>query len=518
MAQAPGQGISALARGFVSLRNAQKVGLLLALAAVIALVVVAVIWARAPEYRVLYSNLSDREGGEVLAALSQQNVPYRVAEGGRVILVPAERVYELRLSLAAQGLPKGGAVGFELMDTQRFGISQHAEQVNYQRALAGELSRTIQSLAVVQAARVHLAIPRPSVFVRERQLPSASVLVSLYPGRSVDEGQVDAIQHLVASSVPELPARNVTVVDQSGNLLSGTAAASGVGGLDASQLKYLHAVEASYAARIESILAPILGGAENVRAQVTATLDFNQVEQTSETFKPNARVEATVRSQSTVETVTQPQRAAAQAPASTRRESVVNYEVDKTIRYTKGEVGAVKRVSAAVVVNYRRETDQTGKMTFQPLSEEELAHVTALARQALGFSEERGDTLSVVNAPFSVAGLAAPVEAQTPAWDAFLRQLASPQVVQALKHIGLAILLVLVFFGLIRLVRDLIRAGQARPGAPAGGPAEPQPAGAAAYAPAAEMGLEAELQAVKDLARQEPRVVASVIKRWLGRE
>src|SRR5215510_11998727 len=146
-----GQGIAALARGFGALGNAQKVGLLVAVAAAIALVVVAFLWARTAEYRVLYSNLSDRDGGEVIAALAQQNVPYRVAEGGRVILVPGDRVYELRLQLASQGLPKGGAVGFELMDTQKFGISDFTEKVNYQRALAGELSRTVQAIGAVQA-------------------------------------------------------------------------------------------------------------------------------------------------------------------------------------------------------------------------------------------------------------------------------------------------------------------------------------------------------------------------------
>ncbi len=195
MAQAPGQatppsgqGIGALARGFGALGNAQKVGLAVALAAAIALVVVAFLWARTAEYRVLYSNLSDRDGGEVIAALAQQNVPYHVAEGGSVILVPATRSTSCACSWPAQGLPKGGAVGFELMDTQKFGMSQFGEQVNYQRALAGELSRTIQSIAAVQGARVHLAIPRPTVFVRDRQRPSASVLVSLYPGRMLDAG------------------------------------------------------------------------------------------------------------------------------------------------------------------------------------------------------------------------------------------------------------------------------------------------------------------------------------------
>jgi flagellar M-ring protein FliF len=549
MAQAPGQGIGALARGFGSLGNIQKLGLLAAFAAAIALVVVAFMWARTAEYRVLYSNLSDRDGGEVIAALAQQNVPYRVAEGGSVILVPAGQVYELRLKLAAQGLPKGGAVGFELMDAQKFGISQFAEQVNYQRALAGELSRTVESMAAVQGARVHLAIPRPTVFVREQQQPSASVLVSLYPGRLLDAGQVNAIQHLVASGVPQLEARNVTVVDQAGNLLSGTAAAApGMGGLDASQLKYLHAVESSYAARIENILKPIVGP-DNVRAQVTAALDFSQVEQTSETFKPNpAPQESAIRSQQTVETVTvnpqgptgvpgalsnQPpgaatapltappaaqtqQQATNQPPANTHRENIVNYEVDKTIRHTRGEVGGVKRLSAAVVVNYRRGPDSDGKPTYTALSEQEVAQITALAREAMGFSQERGDTLNVVNAPFSgeavVAGLEAPNE-----WAETIRRLTSPSSVFSMFLYGIAGIALLVALLLVRsAVRDLTRAGQrAGPGG-AGGPIEPQLAGAGAYGAAPEPGYEADLRAVKDLARQEPRVVANVVKDWVG--
>jgi flagellar M-ring protein FliF len=522
--------------------------LIVALAAAIALVVVAFLWARTADYRVLYSNLSEADGGQVIAALQQQNVPYRVAEGGGVILVPGDRVYELRLQLAAQGLPRGGAVGFELMDAQKFGMSQFAEQVNYQRALAGELSRTVQAIAAVQAARVHLAIPRPSVFVRDRQHPSASVLVRLYPGRVLDAGQVSAIQHLVASGVPELEARDVTIVDQGGNLLSGgEVAAPGGSALDASQLKYLHAVEASYAARIENILKPIVG-ADNVRAQVAAVLDFNQVEQTSETFKPNpAPQEAAVRSQQTVETVTvnppgpsgvpgalsnQPPGAAtapltappAQAqrpgagqqpqPTNTHRENIVNYEVDKTIRHTKAEVGAVRRLSAAVVVNYRRGTDAAGKPTYTPLGEQEIAQINTLAREAMGFSQERRDTLNVVNAPFSAEAAVAGVEAPDE-WSAAIRKWSSPAGVGTLvTYVGAALALLIALLLVRSAVRDLMRAGQ-RLGA-AGGPVEPQLGGAAAYSAAQEPGYEADLRAVRDLARQEPRVVANVVRDWVG--
>jgi len=548
MAQGPAQSFSSLVRGFSQLSNAQKVGLLVGVAAAIALCVVALLWARTPEYRVLYSNLSERDGGEVIAALGTLNIPYRVADGGTAILVPAPLVYDTRLKLAAQALPKGGSVGFELMEAQKFGISQFAEQVNYQRALAGELARTIQSLAPVASARVHLAIPRPSVFVREQQKPTASVLVSLYPARSLDEGQVSAIQHLVASSVPELSARAVTVVDHTGHLLSGAGAeANAQGGLDAAQLKYLRALEAAYAARIETILQPLLG-AENVRAQVAATLDFSQAEQTSETFKPNSSPQQqAIRSQQSIDTNStnpigptgvpgalsnQPPGAAsapltapaaagppagAQTPASTssHRETTVNYEVDKTIRHVKDETGGIKKLSVAVVVNYRKRVDTSGKVSLIALTEQEMSQIGNLVREAMGYSKERGDSVNVVNAPFSLPEVE--MAAAPSPWDEWLQRWLTPSgVVEAAKVGALALLLLYAWFGLLRpAMRDLMRIR--RPieptlaVGPEGGPAR------APEVPAAQRSYEADLQAARDIARQDPRIVANVVKDWVGR-
>jgi flagellar M-ring protein FliF len=551
MAQAPAQSLNALARGFGELSITQKVGLLVGISAIVALVVVALLWARVPEYRVLYSNLSDRDGGDVIAALGTLNIPYRVAEGGTAILVPAGQVYDTRLKLASQGLPRGGAVGFELMETQKFGISQFAEQVNYQRALAGELSRTIQSLAPVQSARVHLAIPRPSVFVREQQKPTASVLVSLYPARSLDEAQVSAIQHLVASAVPELPARGVTVVDQAGNLLTGSGQGVQPGGLDASQIKYLHALESAYAARIENILQPIVGR-DNVRAQVAASLDFSHVEQTSETFRPNpAAAEQAIRSQQTVETTSTnpsgpsgvpgalsnqppgaasapltapgaaPQSAGTAQPASTsaHRENTVNFELDKTIRHTRNELGAVKRLSVAVVVNHRRNVAASGRITFTPRSEAEMTQFADLAREAMGFERERGDTVNVVNAPFSLPDTGAEGEGvEAPSvWKDWLQKQITPEGLGRWgAYAFIAAVLVYAWFGLLApTVRDLIQVGRRVEPAFRGGAAEAAMA-AAGRAPSAA-GYDSDLRAVKDLARQDPRVVANVVKGWVGR-
>jgi len=295
-------GVQGYMQGLLAqMSSQQKMGLMLAVSAIVALLAGGWMWTQAPEYKVLFSNISDRDGGAIIASLQQLNVPYKFADGGGAILVPANQVHDVRLKLAAQGLPKGGLVGFELMENQKFGTSQFLEQVNFQRALEGELARSIQALSAVSSARVHLAIPKQSVFVREQQKPSASVLLNLHPGRSLEPQQVNAIIHLISSSVPNLPVKNVTVVDQHGELLSKIDESGANTGLDPGQLKYVQAMEQSYIKRIEAILGPIVGQ-ENVRAQVAADIDFSQSEQTDEIYKPNQNpADSAVRSQQTSE-------------------------------------------------------------------------------------------------------------------------------------------------------------------------------------------------------------------------
>lgn len=253
------------------LRANPRIPLIVAGSAAVAIIVAMVLWAKAPDYRTLFSNLSDQDGGAIVTQLTQMNIPYRFTEGSGAIEVPADKVHELRLRLAQQGLPKGGAVGFELLDQEKFGISQFSEQVNYQRALEGELARTIETLGPVKRARVHLAMPKPSLFVREQKSPSASVTVNLEPGRALDEGQISAVVHLVSSAVAGLPPGNVTLVDQGGHLLTQSNTSSR--DLNDAQLKYASDVEGRIQRRIESILSPIVGNG-NVHAQVTAQLDL----------------------------------------------------------------------------------------------------------------------------------------------------------------------------------------------------------------------------------------------------
>ncbi|HBI09928.1 flagellar basal-body MS-ring/collar protein FliF [Franconibacter pulveris] len=422
------------------LRANPKIPLMVAAAAAVAIIVAMVLWAKSPDYRVLYSNLSDQDGGAIVTQLTQMNVPYRFSDNGSAIMVPAENVHELRLRLAQQGLPKGGAVGFELLDQEKFGISQFSEQVNYQRALEGELARTIETLGPVKSARVHLAMPKPSLFVREQKAPSASVTLNLEPGRALDEGQISAVVHMVSSAVAGLPPGNVTLVDQGGHLLtqSNTAGRD----LNDAQLKFANDVESRIQRRIEAILGPIVGNG-NVHAQVTAQLDFANKEQTEEQYHPNGDPsQAAVRSRqlNTSEQIggaypggvpgalsnqpapannapidapqqqnnaqangqnnqqrTQTTSAANSGPRSSQHDETTNYEVDRTIRHTKMNVGDIQRLSVAVVVNYRQLAD--GKPL--PLTADQLKQIEDLTREAMGFSEKRGDTLNVVNSPFT---------------------------------------------------------------------------------------------------------------------
>eukprot|EP01114_Cavostelium_apophysatum_P000409 TRINITY_DN1037_c0_g1_i1.p2 TRINITY_DN1037_c0_g1~~TRINITY_DN1037_c0_g1_i1.p2 ORF type:complete len:566 (-),score=165.09 TRINITY_DN1037_c0_g1_i1:3668-5365(-) len=543
-------------QGFLQTTMGKRVALGGGIALVVAIMAALWMWSQAPEYRVLFSNYSDRDGGAITASLDQMGVKYKFSEGGSAILVPAEQIHDLRLKLAAQGLPKGGNVGFELLENQKLGVSQFLEQVNYQRSLEGELARSIQSLGSVSAARVHLALPKPSVFVRDQQKPTASVLLNLQPGRALDPAQVSAIVHLVASSVPELTIGNVTVVDQNGNLLSDTSnKAAGNKGLDATQLKYVEQVQQNIIKQVESIIAPLVGK-ENVRAEATAEVDFAQVDTAAEMYKPNSPPEPqAIRSQQTSES-SQPgagasgvpgalsnqppgvntapidgQAPPAGAPAAsgpTRKDATTNYEVDKTIRYEQRPMGGIKRLTVGVVVNYRRSVDpKTGKIVVKPLAAAEVAQINELVKQAMGYSQGRGDTLNVTNAPFN--GVDKPDDAPTqPDW------WRDPANLPLAKEIGkylllFAVLAFLYYRILLPLMRPAIKKFDevtALPPEP-----EPEPEEELAEQLAAEIaeeeleeqeverrnqGYRKNLEMAQELARQDPRIVANVVKAWLG--
>lgn len=513
----------------------QKIGLIFALGAVIALLAGMWMWGTTPDYRVLYSNLSDRDGGAIIQSLQQMNVPYKFAEGGGALLVPGNQVHEVRLRLASQGLPKGGTVGFELMENQKFGTSQFLEQVNYQRAIEGELARSVQTLAAVQGARVHLAIPKQSVFVKEQEKPSASVVLALYPGRSLNDGQVDAIVHLISSSVPNMPAKNVTVVDQSGTLLSSRPSNSS-SPMDADQLKYVHQIENNYTQRILSIITPLIG-ANNVHAQVTADVDFTRTEQTAESYKPNLPPnQAVLRSQQTVESINGSTSAAgvpgalsnqppvpATAPltspttsavtsgstsgSNVHREATSNFEVDRTISYTQLPVGSIRRLSVAIVLNNRTVIAKNGKEISKPLTAREKAQITALAKEAVGFDEKRGDTLSVENSAFDQPK---EVIEEVPFWK-------QPDVIalgkDILKYTLIAGIGAFLLFGIIKpsfsnIAKSIETAATIE--------AEAAQTNAAPQFQQAARPYESNLMAAKQLAQEDPKMVASVVKEWVS--
>jgi flagellar M-ring protein FliF len=533
--------------GFAQTPGGRSFFLMLGVAAILAVMSGVWMWSQQPDYRVLFSNFSDRDGGAIVASLQQMNVPYKFADGGGAILVPAGQVHEARLKLASQGLPKGGNVGFELMENQKLGVSQFLEQVNFQRALEGELARSIQSLAAVQAARVHLALPKASVFVRDQQKPTASVLLNLQSGRTLDPQQVSAIVHLVASSVPDLPAKNVTVVDQSGNLLSEAGRQNNAIGLDPSQLKYVQALQQNIVHRIESIVTPIVGP-DNVHAEATADVDFSHVEQAAETYAPNQAPNASaIRSQQSSETqsgtpttasgvpgaltnqppapatapLTAPTAAtapgatakttAAQTPVPTNshKDMTVNYELDKTVKYVQQPMGGLKRLSVAVVVNYKKVVGKDGKVSMKPLSDAEKTQITELVKEAMGFDKERGDSLEVVNSAF--AGAEKEIIPETPVWK-------RPDVLRTAMGFGKyaigGAVLAYLFFGVLRPL--LKRIGKTFE------PQEPVEDAVVHLSHDVEpMGskprtYQDNLDAAKQLAKNDPKMVANVVKAWVG--
>lgn len=517
----------------------QKMAGAAAIALVLALLMGIWLWGRTPDYAVLFANLEERDGGAIVTALQQQNIPYRHSPNGSAIMIPTDMVHDVRLRMAAEGLPKGGLVGFEVMENQRLGVSQFLEQVNFQRALEGELSRTVQAISSVDSARVHLAIPKQSGFLRDEQHPTASVMVNLYAGRHLEPVQLAGIVHLVASSVPRMANDRVSVIDQHGNLLTHRSDPLRNAALDATQLTYVREVEATYVRRIETILTPILGR-DNFKAQITADIDFSQIEETAETFKPNPTPDQAIRSQQTNEqysgaagaqgvpgalTNQPPVPATAPIvapegedeeenggiPVNRNRSATLNYELDRNIQHIRQAPGQIRRLSAAVVVNQRSETLPNGQTRTVALSEEESARINNLVREAMGFNPNRGDSLNVSSAPFAEIpdeeGLAAPI------WK-------DPEMValgkELLKYVAIFLAVLFIY---LALVRPLIKAVSPPPRkVQDDDEAEDDEADDVLIdlASGQKITFEERLARARELAKSDPKAVASLIKEWMS--
>ncbi|RGE43220.1 flagellar basal body M-ring protein FliF [Comamonas testosteroni] len=532
-----------------------------ALAALVAVgLVAAAVFYRQPDYRLLFANVSDKDGGAIVAQLTQMNVPYKYSEGGGAILIPADRVHDVRLKLATQGLPKGSVTGFELMENSKFGITQFQERLNFQRGLEGELTRSILALNAVQSARVHLALPNQNGFFREQQKPSASVLLSLHPGRVLDRAQIAGIVHLVASSVPEMTPTAVSVVDDTGKLLSQSPDGN-AGGVDMQQFLYTQQVEQQYVRRILDILEPVVGK-NNVKAQVSAELDFSQTESTSEQHRPNQTADSgAIRSQQVMESgvdnkatpptgvpgatsnqppqnSTAPINGANPAPqaadasqgrngqgSGSKRESITNYEVDKTVRVTRGATGNIKRLTAAVVVNAAPTLPAgagadaataagaaAASAGLRPLTAQQQEQLLTLVRETVGYSADRGDSVNLVSAPFMDA---TPAAVDLPLWK-------DPEMQAMAKSMGIPLALAL--FGalvLLGLVRPLLKARKSEPGTQLNAVAGEALERPALPAPPTELTPTKEqirMDQARNLAKQNPIAVANIVKTWINGE
>lgn len=555
----------------------RQIGLLVGLAASVAIGFAVVLWSQQPDYKPLLGNLAGMDSNQVIEALNAADIAYTVEPNSGALLVKSEDLGRARMKLAAAGVaPSDGNVGFEILDQeQSLGTSQFMEATRYRRGLEGELARTISSLNNVKGARVHLAIPKSSVFVRDERKPTASVLVELYPGRSLEPSQVMAIVNLVATSVPELTKSQVTVVDQKGNLLSDQQELSELT-MAGKQLDYTRRMESLFTQRVHNILQPVLGNGR-YKAEVSADVDFSAVESTSEMFNPDQpalRSEQQVNEQRSSSLPPQgvpgalsnqppgaaaaPEQANAQAappgpvqpgqplldangaqitdpatgqpmlapyPADKREQSTRNFELDRSISYTKQQQGRLKRLSVAVVLDDKVSINaETGEVTRSPWAAEDLARFTRLVQDSVGFDASRGDSVSVINAPFSAEigeeMIEIPFYSQPWFWD-IVKQI-----------LGVLFILVLVFGVLRPVLNNITNAGKGSAGEGGDGDIELGDMGGLAgelsadrvslggpqsiLLPSPSEGYDAQLNAIKSLVAEDPGRVAQVVKEWIN--
>ena len=531
------------------------IGMIMSIAATIAISVGVYMWASAPSYTALYNGLEPKDATEVVAALQAAGIPYKLDGATGSVMVAAGRVHEARLKLAAQGLPKGTSMGIEMLqEEQSFGTSQFVESARYHHAMEVELARTISMMRNVKSARVHLAIPKKSVFVRKKDKPSASVALNLYGGRTIEEGQVNAIVHLVASSVADLSADNITVVDQNGRLLSSGGMSSNVA-MSARQYDYTRQVEQDYARQIEHLLEPVMGVGK-VRATVNAKIDFSQEESTEEVYNPKQKA---IRSEQTTESAVYgdekaegvPGALSNQPPAggtlvegagsvgaatteekakplNSSKNAIRNYELDRTIRHKKNNTGNIQRLTVAVLVDDHITTDEEGATERTPLSEEEITRITSLVQQTIGYDEQRGDVVKIINASFS------PVEAEEALPEPSL--LEQPWVMSIAKQVLAGVIILILIFTVlkpsVKSVTDykppvpvIAEGGEGAGGEGEAGGAEGEEGGMAQLEHQTGAGgiplpsdHDEKVEFAKSMVEQDPKKVANVVKDWIGNE
>ena len=399
---------------FIDLSSPNKAVALGGVALVFGALITISLWVQSPDYQLLYANLSDQDAGAVVEQLNKQNIPHKLTHQGRHVHVPSNKVHEIRLNLASQGLPAGTEVGLELFEDTPLGMTEFVQKLNFQRAIQGELARTIKSLDIVEQARVHLVLPKEELFVKEKQVGKASIMVKLHPGRTLSQGQIQGIVHLVASSVAGLPAANVVLVDPKGNLLSGNKEISDDVLLTASNYKHKRRVENEMEQRIVMMLEEALGP-DKVIARVNADMNFDKVVQTEELYDPESQV---VRSEQTsTESVTgsaapggvpgvesllpgeegTPQPGQSNAPTRSSEKETLNFEINKVVKQTSQTTGKINRLSVSVLVD-GTVPETSGQ--YLPRTPEQMAKYIDLVKTSVGFDEKRGDQIQLKNIQF----------------------------------------------------------------------------------------------------------------------
>jgi len=565
-AVAKGDHLPPLLRGFYLLPRGRQIGFIVALALTVAVAVAVLLWAQQKDYERLFVNLPEKEAGEIVEALKKLDTDFEIERSTGAVLVPADKVHELRLKLATQGLPRQGEMGFDALSKgSSFGTSQMMEGVRFQHALEGEIARSVMTIRGVKSARVHLALPKESVFIRQPRKASASVVVELGSGYGLEPGQVEGIVHLVAASVPQLEPSQVTVVDGRGHLLNSTDSSSGMN-LTAKQFDYKRQFEDHLIERVENILSPVVGH-EGMRTQATVDLDFTETERTQELYNPDLpalRSEQVAEEQNrggavpqgvpgaltnqpppagvAPETTGQPGQpgepaagagaSAAAQPSSNSKSATRNYELDKTISHSRLGTGQVRRLTVAVVVDHLRVLQPDGSYTSQPYSDEDLGRFSSLVKEAVGYDATRGDRVTVTNAAFKVEEAGPPA----PLWEL-------PWFWTLAKQIGAGLVLILLIFGVLRpavrglLSREAAERGTAAAGAGAAGlpGAEPGAAVASLEGPEGEsigalegpddvllleapQSYEKRLEFAQRAIDNDPKRVAQVIKIWMTGE
>lgn len=535
----------------------RQLAVMVGIAASVALGVAVVLWSQSPSMAPLYGNMGQKDAAEVVAALEQAGIPFRLDEQTGMVLVPSADIQKVRMQLASQGLPNSTGTGYEMLQQDSsFGTSRMVEQARYHHAIESELARTIGTLNGVESARVHLALPKQSVFVRKRKLPSASVVLKLHAGRRLEQPQVDAIIHLVAASIPELEAGRVTVVDHKGRLLSEGQTDRNMK-LSSTQFEYTQKIEQHYRQRVENILAPILG-ADSIQAQVTADIDFTVTELTQERFNPD---QPALRSEQVNEQVSDSSGAtlggvpgalsnqppvpgsapedttaaaaadgAAEAPTArnSTRNATRNFELDRVVSHTRQSPASIRRLSVAVVVDDVISAGPDGTALRRERTPEEIERITQLVQEAVGFDAGRGDSVKVINSSFQVPAPIAPLP-ELPLWE-------QSWVWDLAKQVGGALVVLLLIFGVLRPTLKRLTAtpttelpeGIAVAGAAAGGGAVPvggigegtpalgsdkqavQLTGPASY--------EETMEAARKLVDNDPKRVAQLVKTWVAED